>query len=280
MGLVLENNYCTVDDVFVECNLSGTVDPLLQSRIISAINHVSREIDKYCNTIFYPQNYSSNLFDCRKENYFKETSFLHLPFPIGKVNSISEDDVSLLSTEYHQPKNHVATLRRLNSEGWPIDWGQKIIINGWFGYALPDGCNSQNLPLLPHGLRLQAAVMCAWLLGYRSSKDVQKKEGWENRTALSLPIATLGGGNTFESFLAVVPNPASNTQPVKTYTGNFDLLAVDERTPTVPITSINDRDISLGYQAPISETLTKTVDFYTIPAFEYKKLDPYRFLEV
>jgi hypothetical protein len=117
-------------------------------------------------------------------------------------------------------------------------------------------------------------------MGNRKLDEKTKtKSGWENRNSSYFPIVSVNDGASTDAF-AFIGDTNSSTESVKTYTGVMDVMKVDGVSSAVT-TPIDNKNVSLGFQAPISETEVQSGGLIgLVPAFEYRKLDSYRFLSV
>lgn len=277
--VALENNYCVIDDVLAVLELSTAPDSLLQQRIHVAINQASRLIDDYCNTLFYYQDFSASWFDLRiKKGAIKLDASLFLPYPVSSITSIEEDNLVLSSSFY--ALDGLNSIYRVDSSGELVDWGTKIRVKAKFGYNLPGACTQAGFNTLPFLIRQQCAVFAAYLMGERKLDEKTKtKSGWENRQSPNVPVVTASVPGVNIDAFAFTNETNASTQNVTTYSGQLDIIKI----PGSGAISepVNNKNISLGWQAPISETEVQSGGLIgLVPAFEYRKLDSYRFLSV
>lgn len=288
-AVVLENNYCTLDDVVTEVNKTDSVTPLFTAQVNSAINQASRLIDDYCLTKFYKQDFSTNFFDLRYKEHLKGKSDLYLFYPISTITAIEEDDETLSASQFVLEEG--SKIIRLDSaSGDLVDWGTKIRIKAKFGYNLAGRCNDTGWSTLPFVIRKQAAVFAAYIAGLRkigekTSTNTNTKTGKEIR---SIPNVPMNSGNVLEgSFInsqgfAFIPDVNVTTETPKTYTGKIDVWRTSSSGSPF-ISAQADIPISLGWEAPINQTeIIQEVKGISmigfIPKFEYEKLDSYRYV--
>ena len=299
MTTALLNNYCAVEDVLTLIKKVETPDSLLLDRINTFINQSSRLIDDYCQTKFHEQDFSLDYLDSRFSNISIKDSSVWFPFPLSQIIEIKENDIVLAGSDYILPSGSISQVYRLNSDGELKDWSGTIKVKGKFGYKGLPSC-STGFKTLPFVIRTQCAIFTAYLLGDRkvtgknmtkTANNTNSKTGWENRVSGHIPTIGVGGANTtIPAGIAFIPDTNIETITPKTYTGKTDIIMVQD-TPPYKVNVALDTVTSLGWQAPINETITNSVNESEnesgnleglnlegfIPYFEFKKLDPYKF---
>lgn len=272
----LENNYCDVEDVLSFCELDFSMTPIIQAGIISSINSSSRLIDSYCNTIFYPQDYSAIGLDLRFRNdYTVDGANLYLPFVVSSITSIEENGVLLDSENYYLPSESLARVYRLE-DGELKEWNNsKIKIKAKFGFKNAESCLT-NFKELPFVIKKQCAVFASYLSGLKVleySKNEKTKSASET-------------GNRIQSLFQLRSAPDSwiekttGQAEVKPELYTASLMLNNYPTNTVETTSN-----ALGYKVPI-ERLNSSIETdlisvkNVIPSREFLLLDSYKFLSI
>lgn len=267
----LTNTYCNLDDVLVELNKTDQPDSIFQSRIHNSIIEASRLIDDYCLAKFYEQDYSGYYYDLRYEEHVKDTSNIFLFVPISAITEISEDDSVLSSSNYRVVNNKIL---RLDDDGDLINWGSKIKLKGKLGYKTPNNLSTGYLTL-PSLIRSQCAVFATYLMGERKVGEKIKTSSETGNRVQSL-------GNNWKLGTAMSMGGASTGQPEvagEVYTMELKNIQYSGYTYSWN----NQGKVATGIKVPIERSTTEIENSGfdgLVPDFEYKKLDPYRFLRI
>jgi hypothetical protein len=271
----LENNYCEIEDVLAYCGLTS-INPSESDLVRSSINTASRLIDDYCNTKFFIQDFSINPFDTRFETGLVRNGVcLYLPYPIGFISEIIEDDILLSVNDYYKPSSSIARLYRLDGfNNVSTKWGSVIKIKAKFGYKNSSSCETGYLDL-PFVIKKQCAVFASYLSGLKVLESLNN-EKTKSSSETGNRIQSLSQPRSYpESWIEKTTGQAE-VKP-ELYTANL----LFNTTPNTIETTSN----ALGYKVPIERIISSTeIDLTSvknvIPSKEFRVLDAYKFLSI